>query len=256
MNAAGSATSSEASLAVRSDIPVISNPSFERDPIRAFPGYGTITGWTPDAEIGISYGINPMNGAFCDNGSVPHGAKVGFLQHNGTLSQTVSGFRPGAQYWLSYRENARQNCCGDRVATLSVTVGGMRVVPEHPVAIVGGIEPFRLVTSQPFTAKEADLTISFEKGGTGDATALIDDVRIFPLDNFKLGIMLQNGTTPVIRIDGAPGASAILEFKDSLLPIVPWQPLITVPVIDWSAIAVDTSASGSNPRYYRAQHTP
>jgi hypothetical protein len=255
MNAAGSTISSGASLAVRSGIPVIINPSFERDPVPPSPGYGPINGWTPDEEIGISYGINPMNGAFCDNGAVPHGAKVGFLQHNGTLSQTVSGFRPGAQYWLSYRENARQNCCGDRVATLSVTVGGMRVVPEHPVPIVGGIEPFRLVTSQLFTAKEADLTIAFEKGGTGDATALIDDVRIFPLDNFKLGIMLRNGTTPVIRIDGAPGASAILEFKDSLLPIVPWQPFMTVPVIDGSAIAVDIDPPGSN-RYYRAQHAP
>jgi len=252
-NAGGSSFSSAAALKVRSNVPVIVNPSFEQDAIPLYPGYGTITGWTPDSEIGTSYGINPMNGAFCDNGAVPHGSRVAFLQHNGTLRQTVTGFRVGAKYWLSYRENARQNCCGEREATLAVTVEDIRVVPEHAVAIVGDVNSFRLVVSQLFTAPSPDLTIIFQKGGTGDATALIDDVRVFPLDEFKVGIALLNGSVPVIRVDGAPGPTALIEYKHSLLPTLPWQPLINVPVIDWSAVAVDNDAPVSNPRFYRAQ---
>jgi hypothetical protein len=255
-NSAGSARSFDANLTVRTDVPIVRNPSFEQDPVPPFPGYGTITGWISSEDIGTSYGINPMNGAFCDNGAVPHGVKVAFLQHNGALAQMVSGFRVGAQYWLSYRENARQNCCGDRVATLSVTVGGMRVVEEHPVAIVGGVEPFGQVMSQPFTAPERDLTIAFEKGGTGDATALIDDVRIFPLDNFKLAIGFQNEDLPVIRIIGAPGPSAVLEYKDLLLPMMQWQPLMDVPIIDWVGAAIDGSAAAGSSRFYRARPTP
>lgn len=252
-NAAGSASSSHATLKVRSDVPFVTNPSFEHDDIPPFPGYGTITGWTPGGEIGTSYGINPMNGAFADSGGVPHGVKVAFLQHNGTLSQTVFGFRVGAQYWLSYRENARQNCCGEREATLSVTVGGTRVVAEHPVAIVGDVNPYRLVTSELFTATEPDLTIVFEKGGTGDATSLIDDVRFLPRNNFKLGITLLNGNLPAITVDGAPGQSVLLQYKHSLLPTVPWQTLVNIALTDWSAVIMDGDALVSSPRVYRAQ---
>ena len=250
INAAGSARSADATLNVRSSVPIVINPSFEQDALPPFPGYGTITSWTPNEEINTSFGINPMNGAFCDNGSVPHGANVAFLQHNGTLGQTVSGFSPGRQYWLTYRENARQNCCGERVATLAVTVNDTRVVPEHTVPIVGDVERFRLVISHPFTAVEPDLTIIFEKGGTGDATALIDDVRIFPVDDFRLAVTLQ-GNVPVIQVQGAPGDTVVLEFK---LPTMPWEPFLNVPIFNWLGIATDASAPGSSPRLYRARH--
>jgi hypothetical protein len=255
-SAAGWTRSSDAQLKVRSDVPIVINPSFEQDPVPPFPGYGTITGWMPDTEIGISYGINPMNGAFTDSGAVPHGTQIAFLQHNGRLAQTVSGFRVGAQYWLTYRENARQNCCGERVTTLSVFVGGNHVVPEHSVGIVGDVNPYRLVISQLFTATETDLTLFFEKGGTGDGTALIDDVRIFPRDQFKLGIALKNGNVPALYIDGAPGETVSLEYKQSLLPTFPWLPLIDLPVIEWSATTLDPHGPATGQRFYRAYHSP
>lgn len=255
-NAAGAARSADAPLRVRSDLPMVINPSFEHDPVPPMPGYGPITGWTANEEIGISYGINLMNGAFADSGVVPHGSKVAFLQHNGTLSQTVSGFRVGAQYWLSYRENARQNCCGDRVTLLSVSVGGMRVVAEHSVPIVGDVNPYRLVTSELFTAPETQLTIVFEKSGTGDGTALIDDVRIFPREQLKTGISLENGTVPAIRVDGAPGSTVKLEYKDFLLPAIPWQHWIDAPVNDWSAVVLEPQPSPTGQRFFRAYQPP
>src|SRR6185503_15597942 len=119
--------------------PVIINPSFEADTTPPYPGYGTITGWTPGGGLVDGYGLNEVNGAFADNGSIPNGTRVAFIQDNGTLSQRVSGFTVGAPYWLAYRENARGLCCGDRFATLSVTVGGTTVIGNHVVPIVGAL---------------------------------------------------------------------------------------------------------------------
>ena len=166
--------------------PVIMNPSFETDNTPPYPGYGTITGWLPDNAIGTGYGLNEQGGPFADNGKVPDGIRVAFMQDNGTLSQTVSGFITGETYWLIYRENARGLCCGERNATLTAKIGGTTVVAEHEVAIVGGSNPFRLVTSDAFTAAEAEMTLSFAKGGIGDSTALIDDVRFLSRGSLQL----------------------------------------------------------------------
>jgi hypothetical protein len=158
--------------------PHVVNASFEADAPAEPSGYGNITGWTPSGGIGTGFGINEGRGPFSDNGAIPAGARVAFMQDNGTLNQTVSGFRVGAQYSLAYRENARGLCCGERVATLSVRVGEKTVVPQHTVEIVGESNPYRTVTSDLFVATHPVMTVTFTKGGAGDSTALIDDVRI------------------------------------------------------------------------------
>jgi hypothetical protein len=232
--------------------PVIINPSFETDSTPPYPGYGTITGWLPDDAIGAGYGLNEEGGPFADNGKVPHGIRVAFMQDNGTLSQTVSGFIPGEKYWLVYRENARGLCCGERRATLTAKIGGATVVPEHEVAIVGGQDPFRLVTSDAFTAAEAEMTLSFAKGGIGDATAIIDDVRLLSRGSLQLAIGLIDGSVPVIRIQGIPGRMLTLEFKHSLVPEASWQPLLNVLLTNGEGVFVDSEAPSLNPRFYRA----
>jgi len=236
--------------------PVIVNPSFEVDGTPAHPGYSTITGWTPGGTISTGYGINEGGGPFADNGAVPHGTRVAFMQNNGTLSQTVSGFVVGERYWLVYRENAREWCCGERVATLSATVGGTTVVSEHDVVIVGGSAPYRFVTSAPFIAAESEMTLTFAKGGTGDSTALIDDVRLLTRDSLRLGISVFGGNVPAIRIEGIPGRPVTLEFKNALLPATSWQTLINFVLTNGSDVFVDSDATASNPRFYRAWQVP
>jgi len=232
--------------------PVLVNPSFETDITPPYPGYGTITGWLPDEAIGTGYGLNEEGGPFADNGKVPNGARVAFMQDNGTLSQTVAGFTPGEQYWLVYRENARGLCCGERRATLSARIGGTTVVAEHEVAIVGGSNPFHLVTSDAFTAAEAEMTLSFTKGGIGDSTALIDDVRLLSRGALQLAISVIDGSVPAIRIQGIPGRMLTLEFKHSLVPEGLWQPLANLLLTNGSDVFVDSEAPISNPRFYRA----
>ena len=94
-------------------LPMI-NPSFEANTFTVLPGYsyvsgnGPITGWTSPG----SHGVNPVGGAnpFADNGAIPDGNQVAFLQEDGALSQMVGGFTVGAEYCVQYDENSR-DCC-------------------------------------------------------------------------------------------------------------------------------------------------
>jgi hypothetical protein len=158
--------------------PVLTNPSFESGATPPAPGYSEIAGWTADESISTGYGINQAGGDFADNGAVPDGARVAFLQNNGSLSQRVSGFEVGRRYRIAYRENARRWCCGERVATLSVLVDGRPVIAPHVVKIVGDQNAYTLVRSDWFTAPHQTVTITFVKGGRGDSAVLIDDVQL------------------------------------------------------------------------------
>ena len=98
----------------------VRNPSFEANIITTAPGYGTIANWTG------GNGLNPVNGAdyVTDNGRIPDGGQVAFLQSDGTLSQTLSNVVVGQTYRLHYYENARHCCDAISVPTCRVTVGG------------------------------------------------------------------------------------------------------------------------------------
>ena len=175
-NSVGTAISSNATLTV--GLPV-ANRSFEADNFTAFPGYvggnGPITGW---ASLG-NHGVNTGAGPFADNGAIPDGTHAAFMQGDGALSQTVSGFTLGAQYYVIYYENARNG----GVPALELQIGGATIVPAHSRAPVGGGNPYVKVTSDPFIASAADLLLSFIKSNPngGDTTALIDNVCVLPL---------------------------------------------------------------------------
>src|SRR5436309_936839 len=94
----------------------IQNPSFEANTFTAFPGYvsgagnGPITGWTGNNNDRV--GLNPGGGTpFADNGTIPDGANVAFIQSGTaggtTLSTTISDLTPGTVYKVTFRCNAR-----------------------------------------------------------------------------------------------------------------------------------------------------
>ena len=71
----------------------IPNPSFETDTFTVFPGYISgnmaITGWTanPTDEVGL----NPAGGTpFADNGAIPDGNNVAFIQAGATSEPGVA----------------------------------------------------------------------------------------------------------------------------------------------------------------------
>ena len=72
----------------------ISNPSFEENSFAVAPGYisanAAIPGWTASNTGRV--GLNPANGTpSADNGAVPNGANVAFIQSTDIGSSTLSG---------------------------------------------------------------------------------------------------------------------------------------------------------------------
>jgi hypothetical protein len=175
-NPSGSVTSSPAILQV--GIP-ITNPSFEVDTFTVFPYYVSgnfpITGWS---SLG-NHGVNSAAGPFADNGIIPDGNQVAFMQGDGALSQLITGFTPGLDYYVIYYENSRT---GPTIPGLEVKVGDTTVVQPHVVPQVGA-NPYVKVLSESFTADTDTIDLSFIKSNPqgGDTTALIDYVCILEL---------------------------------------------------------------------------
>jgi len=197
-NVAGAVTSAVARLTV--GLP-ITNPSFEQDGFYGWPGYVSgnypITGWASPPNHGINPVLgNPPNGPnpFADNGAIPHGSQVAFLQGDGTNSQVVSGFTVGAQYYVHYFENSRSVVT---IPGMEVKVGGGTVAPVHSVNPVGGGNSYREIFSQVFAASATDLELAFVKSSPsgGDCTALIDNVAI---------VEVPAGTPPAVVTQPQP----------------------------------------------------
>ena len=189
-NMVGMVTSVVARLTV--GLPM-TNPSFEADTFTVYPGYvsgnGPITGWASMSGDGI----NPANGSpFADNGVIPNGIQVAFMQADGALSQTVSGLTVGVQYYVHYYENSRTG----PIPSLEVKVGGTTIVAVHPVPAVGSGSYYEM-SSEAFVATATDMELAFIKSNpTGnDTTALVDSVAILPL---------AVGTPPTITLQPAP----------------------------------------------------
>jgi len=208
-NSVGLVTSAVARLVVGM---ALANPSFELDSFSAWPGYcgnnntggavnGPITGWTLDAPTGG--GINPIadsRSPFADNGTIPNGAQVAFIQGETVLHQTVSGFTVGEPYSVHYYENARSG----PTPGIEVRVGGATVLAAHAITPVGS-GPYYEVYSDVFTATNTDLELAFVKSspGGGDSTALLDNVTV---------VHIAPGTAPFVTRNPRP---VLLSVADS-----------------------------------------
>jgi len=224
-NPSGSVTSLVATLIVGV---ALVNPSFEADTFTVFPGYvrdnGPITGWN---ALG-GHGINPGVGfsPFADNGTIPDGKQVAFMQDVGALGQTIAGFTPGADYYVQYFENGRSS---DVIpAFLAVTIDDgvsptITVVPAHSVPSVLDSNPYIRVTSDTFTASATSLTLSFVKSSPqgGDNTALIDNVCVIPIAPNTAPTILQQ-PQPLV-VEAGDSASFTVQPQGSLPFSYQWR---------------------------------
>ena len=176
-NSVGSVTSAIATVEVGVELV---NPSFEVDAFTAQPGYISsgnfpITGWAVSAPAAM--GLNPAGGAspFADNGTVPNGSQVAFMQSDGTLSQVVTGLTPDVAYYVKFYENARSG----PTPSCTVTMDGVTVVPTHNVPS----GQYQAVSSAQFLATSSSMTLAFVKGSPfgGDNTLLLDQVAVIAI---------------------------------------------------------------------------
>jgi len=169
--------------------PKVENPGFESGTFAVYPGYarqngGAIVGWKIEGNVGINPVFAPKaRQAFSDNGRIPEGRQVAFLQNCGKLSQEIAGFEPGKRYRVCFRENARHNHAPDRNPRLKVTLGGEVIVSEHAVLPVGGFEeygtPYARVESAVFTAPRAGaFELVFETTFADRVAVLLDQITI------------------------------------------------------------------------------
>lgn len=165
----------------------VTNPSFQADAFPNFPGYvgggnpSGITGWTFTGTGNL--GINTVGGPtpFADNGAYPDGNQVAFIQGTGSLSQALSGFTPGKQYWFQGYANSRAGDTDDPV--VGVTFDGGVLLPDTLLPPVGGGNPYHRV-SIPFTPSVASgsLVISSRPNAGGDAAVVLDGITVIQRD--------------------------------------------------------------------------
>lgn len=157
--------------------PGIANPSFEVDPLPAAPGYtSAITGWTK-AGGGLT-GLNDASGPFHDNGLIPDGTQVAFIQQAASLSQAVAGFESGRTWRLTVRANTRNHPTGNP-SHLRATLGGEVLIDEE-VPVVGAGAPYHTFSGQftPPADGAYPLVLENAPGSGDDLSLLLDHTRL------------------------------------------------------------------------------
>lgn len=171
----------------------ITNPGFETDAFTVFPGYaaangGAITGWT--ATPATRVGLNPAaTSPFANNGAIPGGVNVAFIQAGttgpGSLSTTVTGLTVGTKYKVSMRVNARYQTAANLPNLVFSTNGTGPTVALEVAAVSTAVNTTAWKNAAfEFTATATEQVITLTNDKTvGDHTVLIDDVTIAPSDN-------------------------------------------------------------------------
>ena len=183
---------------------VIANPSFEASGTGiASPGtYPNIAGWTKTGSGNI--GLNTGAGPYHDNGVVPDGSSVLFLQFAAGVQQAVAGLAPGGTYRFTLRYNSR---AATPAPTMRVLVDGQTAF-NGMVAAVGAGQPYRTLTFD-FTASAATALLSVENLGVNADDAVV-------MDNVSIA-RLAAPPAPVLAVPqpGVPGgAGGIVTFNE------------------------------------------
>ena len=166
----------------------IVNGSFETDIFAKKPGYRAkdagISGWETTGAVGINptADYNLSKPAFYDNGKIPDGKQVLFIQRQGEISQTVSGLKAGDTYQLTFYENARSKTPDAEQPAVTARVNGETVVSPHPVPAADAYKsytiPFHFVQSAAFTVPpDGALQITIQSASK-EGSVLLDEVRL------------------------------------------------------------------------------
>ena len=183
------------------------------------PGYvntgnnPAIAGWTSNNMLS---GINGTSGGtgqdFANQGTIPEGSNVAFLQTVNTnptsISQSIAGFVAGQKYAVTFYDNYRS---GYSDPTLSVSVGGQQVYSSAVTDDANG--DYNYVTTDTFTAATTGpMLLTFtgvNAGGSGDGAVLLDKVKVLQIGGAA--------STP------EPGALVLVTGGIGLLPIGLWR---------------------------------
>lgn len=169
----------------------IPNPSFEANAtFTDSPGYVSdntaIIGWT--AVPANRAGLNPAGGSnsFANNGVVPNGTRVAFLESvtgvTSTLSTTITGLTVGTSYLVQFRVNQRDlGGPNSRTPVSSYRLNGAAPVsfPANPAVNQEDVHtnPYHTINGI-FTATATTAGLEISNNTNGNAAVLLDNFTI------------------------------------------------------------------------------
>ena len=156
----------------------ITNPSFEANVFTVAPGSinanGPITGWT--AADNTRAGLAPAGAlnTFANNGVIPNGTNVLYVQTTNVVSTVISGLTPGSAYTVRFRANSQSGT----TPTLRVSLDNLNLLDAGSVVSVGGVLPYQFV-SLNFAATATSHTLNITNNATAvTAVLLLDDFSV------------------------------------------------------------------------------
>ncbi len=153
------------------------NPGFQSNSPTPFPTYGDIDDWARSGNAGV----NTTEGPFHDNGMIPDGAQVGFIQVTNTLEQTIANLEPGVEHWLQFYYNVR-NCCAGGTLDFQVLLDDavlFEAMQVEPVGLDDPEAPYHFAMVR-FTPEQSSGLFQIAVTAEGDASLLFDAFTIVP----------------------------------------------------------------------------
>ncbi len=194
-------------------------------------GYGPVPAWASSgAGVGLSSRFQPFLGQH------PHsGTHVAFIQGEGIISQSVSGFDPSKLYSITYFVSERGLPDAATRTAVSLDLGSSTY---SPAGLIRKTDRFRRIVSGPLHVfgPTANIQISAQTA-QGDAALLIDSVGIsravpaIPDGGFEMTVLPPNQFAQAVQddshlLDGSPwkfvgGAGIIHNGSAFATPPVP-----------------------------------
>lgn len=169
----------------------LKNPSFESNYNDTWPHYGAIDEWTGGS------GVNEAGGPFHNGPTpIPDQARIAFLQGSKTMSQEVTGLKPGQQYWIQFYYDAR-NCCGGSI-DLITKFNDVELDKIPNVKPATGGKPYNIRTVA-FKADGEAGTLVLATVASGDATVNLDAISMVERDTNNVPIF-----NPSFEASGVP----------------------------------------------------
>jgi Bacterial alpha-L-rhamnosidase 6 hairpin glycosidase domain/Bacterial alpha-L-rhamnosidase C-terminal domain/Protein of unknown function (DUF642) len=175
--AVGASGESADSFEAAAEPEAIANFGFEA-PVLSTYQYNPAGGpWTFSGALGNGSGISASSSGFITaNPPAPQGVQVAFIQSNGIISQTISGFVPGRAYTITFAAAERAGPSQHGGESWNLTIGGQVIASYQPAATATNYADY----TAAFTASAPMHTLAFV--GTdlamGDNTVFLDNVRI------------------------------------------------------------------------------
>lgn len=186
---------------------LLSNGGFETPATSSYLYNPSGASWVFSGTSGNGSGVASGGSAFTANNPLaPEGSQVGFLQKTSSISQAVVGLQAGTVYQISFSAANRATPGFNTGQSWEVQIDGVPVASFPPGSAGAAYSDF----SATFKASGVShlLTFAGTNQNSGDATVLIDDVRMTPLASAPPAGLIASPGNAQVSLSWQSAASA------------------------------------------------